>query len=69
MTGKQFRAALRQLGLTQVGTARLLGVNEVTVRRWIAHGTTGVVAILLRLMLDGKVTPADVETAKKRAQR
>jgi hypothetical protein len=30
-------------------------------RRWAAHGVSGTAAILLWLMMDGKVTPADIE--------
>ncbi len=50
MTPKQFRAALKRLGLTQVGAARRLGVNPRTVRFWVA-GTYRIpepVVILLR---------------------
>ena len=41
MTAGQYRAALARLALTQVGAARLLGVNEATSRRWAAHGVSG----------------------------
>ena len=61
MTAGQYRAALARLALTQVGAARLLAVNEATSRRWAAHGVSGTAAILLWLMMDGKVTPADIE--------
>lgn len=65
MTSNQYRAALAKLGLTQVGAARLFGVNDTTSRRWAAAGVTGTVEILLRLMLAGKVTAADIERTKK----
>jgi hypothetical protein len=65
MTAKQYRAALAKLDLTQVGAARLFGVNDVTSRRWAKDGVSGVAAILLRLMLAGKVTAADVESARR----
>ena len=48
----------------QVGAARLLGVNEATSRRWATHGVTGTAAILLRLMVAGKVSLEDVEAAR-----
>ena len=67
MTAKQFRAALRRLELTQMGTARLLGVNGATVRRWVANSPNNLAAILIQLMLDGRITPGDIETARKRA--
>lgn len=34
MTPDEYREALEALGLTQVGGARLLGVDERTSRRW-----------------------------------
>ena len=62
MTPTQFRAALDRLGLTQVGAARLLGVDARTVRRWAlgerpVHPT---VVVLLRAMLGGKLRAADL---------
>ncbi len=36
MTAADFRATLSTLGLTQRGLARLLGVDERTVRKWCA---------------------------------
>ena len=51
MTAREYRAALAALGLTQVGAARLLGVNDATSRRWAKHGVTGTAAVLLKLMV------------------
>ncbi len=65
MTAKQYRAALADLGLTQVAAARLLGVNDATSRRWAAHGVTGTAAILLRLLATGKVAIEDVRECGK----
>jgi len=62
MTSSQFRAAIDRLGLSQTGTARLVGADGRTARRW-ALGERSVpepVAIILRLMLAGKVTVDDV---------
>ena len=64
MTANQYRAALRRLDLTQVGAARLFGADERTGRRW-ANGERGIptcVAIVLRLLIAGKITIADVES-------
>lgn len=36
MTPTDLRATLTRLGLSQVGAAKVLGVNDRTVRRWIA---------------------------------
>ena len=37
MNGAEFQKAIERLGLTQVGAAKFLGVNETTSRRWIAN--------------------------------
>lgn len=66
MTANQYRAALSHLDLTQVGAARLLGVNEATSRRWARHGVTGIPAILLRLLAAGKITAEDIEAAQRK---
>lgn len=66
MTANQYRAALSRLGLTQTGAAELVGADPRTSRRW-ALGERAVpdsVAILLRLMLAGKITAADINTAR-----
>jgi hypothetical protein len=65
VTANQYRTALSRLGLSQVGAARLFGVNDVTSRRWAKDGVSGTVAILLRLMVAGKVSIEDVEKARK----
>lgn len=64
MTANQYRTALERLGLSQVGAARLFGVNDTTSRRWAAEGVNGVVVILLRLMVAGKVSKTDVQKAQ-----
>jgi DNA-binding transcriptional regulator YiaG len=59
MDQDQFRFALDKLGLTQVGAAHLLNVNERTLRRW-ATGDQPVplaVAYLLAIMIRHKITP------------
>jgi DNA-binding transcriptional regulator YiaG len=63
MTGPAFRHALDQLGLTQIGLGRVLGVDPRTVRRWADQGLDGPAAILIRLLLRGKLTPADITKA------
>ncbi|GEC56760.1 hypothetical protein [Bradyrhizobium phage ppBeUSDA76-2] len=67
MTAKQFQAAIDRLGLSQVGAARLLGADPRTARRW-ALGERSVpepVAILLRLMVAGKIAADDIETHRR----
>lgn len=67
MTANQFRSALSRLDLSQVGAARLVGADPRTARRW-ALGERPIpdcVAILLRLMLAGKLTAADIDAVRK----
>lgn len=65
LTANQYRAALKKLGLSQRGAARLLGVDERTSRKWAENGVSGTATILLRLMLAGKVSAAEIEAARK----
>ena len=65
MTPKQFNAAIKQLELTQVGAAKLLGFSPRTARSYAA-GDTPIpepTAKLLRLLVHRKVLFKDVETA------
>lgn len=62
MNAEQYRDALARLDLTQVGAAKLFGVNDRTSRRW-AIGEQEIpqaVAIALRLMIRFDVKPIDV---------
>jgi DNA-binding transcriptional regulator YiaG len=54
MTPDQFRAALADLGLSQVGFARLALVDARTVRRWCdgTRAVPGPVVALLSFMRD-----------------
>lgn len=65
MTSKQFCAALDMLKLTQTGAAKILDANDRTVRRWASdeRSVPKQVGILLRLMLHGVITPADIEAS------
>lgn len=66
MTARQFQVAIDRLGLSQVGAARLFGSDPRTARRW-ALGERSVpepIAILLRLMLAGKVTTDDIRAVQ-----
>lgn len=66
MTANQFRAALGRLDLSQAAAANLVGADPRTGRRW-ALGERQVpqcVAILLRLLMAGKITIADVDGAR-----
>lgn len=62
MTSDDYRAAIAALDLSQVGAARLLGVDERTSRRW-AHGERTVpkpVARFLTFLIRANVNPQDV---------
>ena len=52
MTPEQFRAALADLGLSQVGFARLARVDPRTVRKWAAGDSRipGPVVVLIELL-------------------
>ena len=54
MTSRQLTKALAQLGITQMGLARTLKVNERTVRDWVGERSPvpTTVAMLLNLMID-----------------
>lgn len=68
MTAKQFQTAIDRLGLSQVAAAKMVGADPRTARKW-ASGANRVpecVAILLRLMLAGKITAEDVEAVRRR---
>lgn len=67
MTANQFRVAISRINLSQVGAARLVGADPRTGRRW-ALGEVGVpecIAILLRLLVAGKITVDDVNAARR----
>lgn len=68
MTANQFRAALAKLDLSQLAAGRLLGIGPRTPRRY-ANGETDIpepTAILMRLLLAGKITQRDIEAAHGR---
>lgn len=67
MTPNQFRTALDRLGLSQAKAAEMVNANPRTARSW-ALGQSRIpesVAILLRLLVAGKITISDVERARK----
>lgn len=64
MTPTEYREAIESLGLSQVGAARLFGVDPRTSRRW-ALGELPVpraVELALKLMLKHGVTVADAQS-------
>jgi hypothetical protein len=67
MTPTQYVATLKRLGLTQVGAARLFGVDPRTSRRWVAGDLVipRSVALALRLMVKHSV---DLDEAEKLAR-
>lgn len=68
MTPTQFRTAIDRLDLSQVGAARLFGYSDGRVVRRYISGERAVpepVAILLRLLLAGKIKIEDVEGARR----
>lgn len=65
MTPRQYRAAIARLGLSQEAAGELLGASGRSGQNWAAKGPPPAEAILLRLMLAGKITQEDVEGARK----
>ena len=70
MTANQFRTALSRLELSQLGAARLIGADPRTARRWADRGAGNraipeCVAILLRLLVAGKITVEDINGARR----
>jgi hypothetical protein len=66
MTAAQYRDALARLNLTQAAAAQLLGIDDRTSRRWAQNGVNGgSEQILLRLLLTGRITPADIHYARR----
>lgn len=51
MTPGDYRAALKALGLTQVGAGKLLGVSARTAQEYAATGPSGPAAFVVRLLL------------------
>jgi DNA-binding transcriptional regulator YiaG len=63
MTPTQYAAAIKTLGLSQRGAAKVLGVDERTSRKWIA-GDSRIpepVAKLLRLAIRLKLNPNELK--------
>ena len=62
MTPTELRDLLADLGLSQSGAARLLGVHDRTPRRWVTgeQDIPPPVQRFLKLMLALKLTPAKV---------
>lgn len=62
MTGEQYKQAIDDLGMTQVGSARFFGVNASTARRWISGGLKipRAVSTLLHVMIDYGLDPEEI---------
>jgi|GEM_PF-1484922 len=52
MTRAEYLAALRSLGLSQVGAAPVLGVSRRTAQTYAAEGPSGPAALAVRLLLE-----------------
>lgn len=51
MTPDEYRAALKALGLTQVGAGKMMGVSARTAQEYAAKGPSGPAAFVMRLLL------------------
>lgn len=61
LSARQYRTLLAEHELTQADSARLLGVNDGSARRWASNGVMGAAALVLRLLSTGKLTIQDLE--------
>lgn len=66
VTGKEFKRTLERLNVSQLGAGRLFGVDGRTIRAWVADASRipEAVAILVRLLVAGKITVEDIAAAK-----
>ena len=51
MTADQYRAALKSLGLSQIGAARMMGVSRRTGQAYASNGPSGPAAFGVRVLL------------------
>lgn len=51
MTADDYRAALKRLGLSQIGAAPLLGVSPRTAQTYASEGPSGPAALAISLLL------------------
>ena len=67
MTPTQFRTALDRMDLSDARFACLVGAHERTPHSWAAgrRSVPESVAILVRLLLSGRITTDDVEKARR----
>lgn len=56
LTKDEVRTLIERIGVTQVGLGRLLGLSDVTSRRWAINGATGLAAVLLHVIRQQKLT-------------
>ena len=63
LTPRQFKMAIRALGLSQARAAKLCGYYPGTAKKWAggARKVPAPVAIILRLMLAGELTAEQLE--------
>lgn len=59
MTPTDLRATITRLGLSQVGAAKVLGIDDRTMRRWIAgeREISPPAILALRMMVNYKIDP------------
>lgn len=65
MTPRQYRAALGQLGLSQQAAGKLFGASGRSGQNWVVKGPPTMVAILIRLLLEGVITQEQIEHARR----
>ena len=61
MSGDEYKQAIAELGLSQLGAGRWLRIAKRTAQNYAKRGPPEPVAMLLRLMLTLDLDPADVK--------
>jgi hypothetical protein len=69
MTPATYSKAIKRLRLSQLAAGKLVGRSGRSSQRWVVTGPPPEAALVFQLLLDGKVTIADVEAARDRAGR
>jgi hypothetical protein len=64
MKPNEVRRAFEKTELNMSALSQLLQTGRSSVYRWQEEGTDGCNAIVLRLLLTGKITPKDIEAVQ-----
>jgi len=69
MTGKQYQAAIKAVGLSKSASGEFFGYSERQGFRWLIEGPPPAVAKMLRLMSALEMSADDVDSAIEKARK